>query len=55
MKDADEANDLIKEVKSAVSDMLEKEKEKLPLTFSPLRTIYPNESRSIGEILQLIE
>ncbi len=55
MKDAGEADDLIKEVKSAVSDMLEKEKEKLPLTFSPLRTVYPNESRSIGEILQLIE
>lgn len=55
MKDTDEATDLIREVKSAVSDMLEKEKEKLPLTFSPLRTIYPNESRSVSEILQLIE
>jgi GGDEF domain-containing protein len=55
MKDTDEANELIKEVKSAVSDMLEKEKERLPLTFSPLRTTYPNESRSVSEILQLIE
>ena len=55
MKDTDEATELIKEVKSAVSDMLEKEKEKLPLIFSPLRTTYPNESRSVSEILQLIE
>jgi GGDEF domain-containing protein len=55
MKDGDEATALIGEVKTAVSDMLEKEKEKLPFSFSPLRTTYPNESRSVSEILQLIE
>jgi len=55
MKDGDEATELIREVKSAVSEMLEKEKEKLPFSFSPLRTTYPNESRSVSEILQLIE
>ena len=55
MKDGDEATELIGEVKSAVSEMLEKEKEKLPFVFSPLRTTYPNESRSVSEILQLIE
>ena len=55
MKDGEEATALIGEVKAAVSDMLEKEKEKLPFSFSPLRTTYPNESRSVSEILQLIE
>ena len=55
MKDGEEASNLVKEVKSAVSEMLEKEKEKLPFSFSPLRTTYPNESRSVSEILQLIE
>jgi GGDEF domain-containing protein len=55
MKDADEATHLVVEAKSAVGELLEKEKSKQPLSLQPLRTIYPNESRSVAEILQLIE
>jgi GGDEF domain-containing protein len=55
MKDADEATHLVVEAKSAVGELLQKEKAKQPLSLQPLRTTYPNESRSVAEILQLIE
>jgi GGDEF domain-containing protein len=54
-KDAEDANRLINDVKRSVSELLKKEKEKLPLSISPFRTSYPNESRSVSEIIQLIE
>ena len=55
MKEADEATYLVVEVKSAVTELLQKEKAKLPLSLQPFRTTYPNESRSVAEIIQLIE
>ena len=55
MKDADEATHLVVEAKSAVGELLQKEKAKLPLSLQPFRTTYPNESKSVAEILQLIE
>jgi hypothetical protein len=54
-RDFSVATALVGEVKSAVAMMFQKEKARPPLTFSPLRTTYPNESRSVEEILQLIE
>jgi GGDEF domain-containing protein len=54
-KEADDATRLINDVKRSVSELLNKEREKLPLSISPFRTSYPNESRSVSEIIQLIE
>jgi GGDEF domain-containing protein len=54
-RDADEAGAVVREVKSAVSELMPKEKGKSPLTLSPFRTSYPNKSKSVAEILQLIE
>jgi GGDEF domain-containing protein len=54
-KDADQAAAVVREIKSAVSELMPKEKGKPPMTLSPFRTSYPNKSKSVAEILQLIE
>jgi len=54
-KDSKKASFLVEKVKSSVSELLNKEKAGIPLTFSPLRIRYPNDSSSVSEILQLIE
>ncbi len=54
-RDADEAAAVVREVKSAVSELMPKEKGKSPMTLFPFRTSYPNKSKSVAEILQLIE
>ena len=54
-RDADKAQNIINQVKSAVSSLLKKEKTKgrgkIPLTFTPQRTVYPLESRTVHDII----
>jgi len=54
-KDQKQVGETIKKVKSATSVLVDKKKAGVALSYSPLRTSYPNESKSIPEILQLIE
>ncbi|MGQ9615112.1 MAG: hypothetical protein ACUVWJ_01790 [Spirochaetota bacterium] len=54
-RDENKVYNIIKEVKSVVSSILKKEKGrgrgKIPLTFTPQRTVYPLESRTVHDIL----
>jgi len=54
-KDQKQVGEMMKKVKSATSVLVDKKKAGVALSYSPLRTSYPNESKSIPEILQLIE
>jgi len=54
-KEQEQVGEVMKKVKSATSVLLDKKKAGVALSYSPLRTSYPNESKSIPEILQLIE
>ncbi len=54
-KDQEQVGEAMKKVKVATSVLVDKKKTGVALSYSPLRTSYPNESKSIPEILQLIE
>jgi len=54
-KEQEQVGEVMKKVKSATNVLLDKKKAGIALSYSPLRTSYPNESKSIPEILQLIE
>ncbi|MFW6181706.1 MAG: GAF domain-containing protein, partial [Spirochaetota bacterium] len=53
--DQERVNQTIKKVKDAVRAMAGKEKAKLPLSYTPMRTVFPNDSKSVADIMQVIE
>jgi transcriptional regulator with GAF, ATPase, and Fis domain len=54
-KDPEAAEERIRKVKDAIAKLLDRDKTGTPLSYSPLRTIYPNDSRSVAEIIELID
>lgn len=42
-------------IRSAVSALIERESPDMPISLAPKRTVYPNQSTSVAEIIQLVE
>jgi len=54
-RDQDRVDQTIKKVKDAVRGMTGRDKAKVPLSYTPMRTVYPNDSKSVADIIQVIE